>query len=106
MEIYKLDDFLGGWFIGNFYPSMLKNSFFETAVKFIKAGEIEPLHYQKTATEITVVISGKILICGKVLSPKEIISIPPMQTCSFEALEDSILVCIKSPSIPSDKRIE
>jgi hypothetical protein len=36
----------------------------------------------------------------------EIAEIPPLERADFEALEDSILVVVKSPSMPNDKKID
>ena len=42
MDINKLDDMIGGWFIGNFNPSLYKTNDVEVAVKSYKAGEKRP----------------------------------------------------------------
>ena len=36
MEKYKVEDFFKGWFIGDFSPSLFKNTHFEVAVKFFE----------------------------------------------------------------------
>jgi hypothetical protein len=100
---YNLGNFTGGWFIGDFEPSIFKNTNFEVAVKRLKAGTREPVHYQKTALEITVVISGKCILAGIECGPNEIVKLDPMESASFEAIEDCVLISIKSPSIPNDK---
>ena len=73
MQVYNLSDFRAGWFLGNFTPSIDQSKFFEVAVKKFLKGEKEPAHYQKIATEITVVVSGKIRLGVRVFNPNEII---------------------------------
>ena len=102
MVIYRLEQFIGGWFIGNFEPSIFKSETFEVSVKNFSKGTKEAKHFQNVATEITVVCKGKILICNRIVNVGEIIVIEPKEICDFEALEDSILVCVKYPSIPAD----
>ena len=105
MEVFNIDDFKDGWFIGNFKPSILHTPEFEISIKHFAKGEIEVLHYQERSTEYTIVIFGRIKLCGQIFVPKNIVVIYPNEECSFEALDDSTLVCIKTPSIPSDKKI-
>jgi quercetin dioxygenase-like cupin family protein len=103
MEKYKVDDFFKGWIVGDFSPSLHRNSDFEVGVKFFKKGEVEASHKQLIATEITVVIEGEIRLGRSVFSRGDVISIPPHEVADFESLTDSSLVCIKFPSIPNDK---
>ncbi len=103
MLVNKLKDFKGGWFLGNFQPSLNQTEFFEVAVKKFSKGEKEPAHFQKIATEITVVISGKIRLGNQSFSTDDIITIEPFESVDFECLENCELVCIKFPSIPDDK---
>ena len=76
---------------------------FEIAVKWFKAGEKEPLHKQIVATEITVVIEGEIRLGDKIFVQGDLITIPPGEFAAFESITDSVLVCVKTPSLPDDK---
>jgi hypothetical protein len=58
MEKTKLENFTNGWLIGDFEPSIFKNPNFEVCVKNFNKGEVEASHFQRVATEITVVLSG------------------------------------------------
>jgi hypothetical protein len=102
---YNLENFTGGWFMGNFEPSLLKNDNFEIAVKRFAAGSIEPLHFQRTAVEFTIVISGHCILAGIKCGPNDIIKIDPLELADFQAIEDCVLISIKYPSIPNDKVI-
>ena len=94
-----------GWFVGNFEPVAHQTKQFEASVKFFKQGDTEPRHYQKIATEITVIVSGEARLNDLVVSGGDIITIFPNEAADFEALTDVALVAIKFPSIPSDKVI-
>ena len=103
MKISKVDEYTKGWIIGNFQPSEFNNPHVEVSVKFFKAGETEPEHYQIVATEITVVHSGEILLGNQTFSAGDVITIAPGEIAGFESLTDSSLTCIKFPSLPNDK---
>ena len=60
MEKYKIEDFTGGWFIGDFMPTLYKTTDVEVAVKKYFQGQKEESHYHKIATEFTVIISGEV----------------------------------------------
>ena len=103
MQINRIEEFIKGWFVGDFSPVILHSTEYEVAVKWFKAGETEPLHKQLIATEITVVIEGEILLGGKTFAKGDVITIPPGEFAAFESITDSALVCVKNPSLPNDK---
>lgn len=103
MDLFRIEDFVKGWIVGDFAPSLHQNSDFEVGVKFFKQGEVEAPHKQLIATEITVVVEGKIKLGGSIFQRGDVISIPPHEVAGFESLTDSSLVCIKFPSLPNDK---
>lgn len=103
MQKHNLKDFVGGWLIGNFDPTTFRTKDFEVSVKRFKSGEMEPAHFQKIATEITIVVEGTISINNEVYGLDQIIVIEPYEIAAFKSITDSVLVCIKFPSIPEDK---
>ncbi len=103
MQILSLSDFKSGWLVGDFYPTLVQSQELEVAVKNFKKGDVEPEHYQKVATEATIVVSGVIRMGEHVLRSSEILVLSPSEICDFEALEDATVVGIKWPSIPDDK---
>lgn len=103
MKIEKISNMKLGWFIGDFTPAVYRSSHFEACVKYFSAGDVEPRHFQKIATEITVIISGKARINENMLSQGDIVTIEPNESADFEALTDTSLVAIKFPSLPADK---
>lgn len=103
MRVSRLDQYVGGWFIGDFEPTLHKTSSFEVCVKRYAKGSVEPLHHQLRAWEYTVILSGQARIGDITIGPDDILEVEPLEAASFEALDDVILVAIKVPSIPSDK---
>ena len=103
MKLSKINEMTGGWFVGNFEPSILKTSQFEACVKHYSQGDREPSHFQKTAVEITVMISGQARMGDVFLNPGDIILLEAYEIADFEALTDVTLVALKTPSIPEDK---
>lgn len=94
-----------GWFVGNFEPSLYKTNDVEVAVKSYKKNDKEERHYHKIATEITVIISGKVKMNNEILEKGDILVIPPNFSTDFEALEDTVTTVVKLPGANNDKYI-
>lgn len=103
MDINKLDDMIGGWFIGNFNPSLYKTNDVEVAVKSYKAGEKEAAHYHKIATEYTVIIKGSVKMNGEEYNAGSILTIHPLESTDFHAITDVITAVVKIPGASNDK---
>jgi len=103
IRMARIREMVKGYFVGNFYPSILQSDLFEAGVKVYKKGDKEGRHYHKISTEITLIISGKVVMCDRVISAGEMILMEPGIVTSFEALEDSTTFVIKTPSNNSDK---
>lgn len=103
MEVFNLKDMKGGWFIGNFIPTVMKTSEFEVAVKEYKAGAIEEAHFHKIATEYTLVVRGTVLFNDFEVTAGEIAVLKPGEINEFKALTDVITVVVKTPSVIGDK---
>ena len=99
----NLKDMIGGWFIGDFEPTAWKTAGFEVAVKEYKAGDKEPKHLHKIAVEFTVIVRGKVLMNGVEHGEGDIVRVYAGQATDFEALEDTITVVVKKPSVKGDK---
>ena len=106
MEIVKIKDFIGGWFVGNFEPSLFKTNDVEIGIKYYKSGDCEGYHHHKIATEFTVIISGKVLMDGKTYEAGEIITIKPNISTNFEAITDAVTVVVKIPGANKDKYVD
>ena len=103
MKTGRLDEMKGGWFIGNFDPSLLKTNDCEVAVKEYKKGDSEQKHFHKIATEYTAVVRGRVRMFDREFSEGDIIVVEPGDATSFEALEDTINVVVKIPGANNDK---
>jgi len=105
MNHAKLGEMINGWFIGTFKPTALSTSACEVAVKTYKAGDYEFKHFHKIATEVTLVISGRVRMCELEWGAGDIITLNPGETTDFLAITDAINVVIKVPGAINDKYI-
>ena len=105
MKSAKLSNMRKGWFVGNFEPTLWKTEDVEAAVKTFLAGETEVEHYHKIATEITVVVSGRIRMFNQEWEAGDIVITEPGDLTSFEALSDTVLTVLKLPGVTNDKYI-
>ena len=104
MKLAKLEDMVKGWFVGNFEPTLLKTNDVEVAVKSYKKGDYEETHYHKIATEITVIISGRVKMNGIEYKAGDIVVMEPNEATDFECLEDGTKnVVVKYPGANNDK---
>jgi quercetin dioxygenase-like cupin family protein len=100
---HHLDDMVRGWFVGDFEPSVARMDAAEVAVQRFAAGEVEAEHHHRAATEITVIVSGRALMCGREVTTGDILVLPPGVATSFRAIEDTVTAVVKTPSVPGDK---
>ena len=103
MKKHLLENFLKGWFIGPFSPTIYSTSAFECAVKKYKAGDYEEKHYHSVATEYTVIATGRVRMNGIEYGADSIIEIRPGEATDFEALVDTITFVVKTPAAIGDK---
>lgn len=114
MQFYKLDSFIGGWFIGNFDKSVLKTDLVEVSYKKHPKNEKWPRHYHAIATEYNALLRGKMQMIswgrmeitnGNIYqcNPGDIFVVRPMETVQPIFQEDCELIVVKIPSLPGDK---
>ena len=103
MKKHKLSEFYRGWLIGNFEPTLLKTEQFEVGLLNHPKGEKWDAHFHAIATEYNVLIKGKMTLNGELLSEGDVFVIEPNEIADPEFLEDCLILCVKSPSIPGDK---
>ena len=103
MKQARLSDMMKGWFVGDFEPSVARSAACEVAVKYHKAGDYEEIHHHRAATEITVIVSGRVKIMGKILDAGDIVLLEPGEATDFSALTDAICAVVKLPSVSKDK---
>ena len=92
-----------GWFIGNFEPTVIKTESVEVAVKKYSQGDREELHHHKVATEVTVIVTGRVRMNGIEYVKGDILIIDPLEATDFEVLDDALTVVVKYPGAINDK---
>ena len=105
MRVGCLDSMVKGWFVGNFNPTIYNTNDCEVAVKSYKKGDYESKHFHKIATEITVIIKGKVRMFDQEFVEGNIIVVDPGEATDFEALEDCVNVVVKLPGANNDKYV-
>ena len=105
METFNLLDYINGWFIGDFDPTIINAKDFEIAIKRYEAGDSDQNHYHKLSEEITVVVNGTVQINGTLFNENDIIFIKKNEPAKFYAITDCVTCVIKIPSSKNDKFI-
>ncbi|MGU9857788.1 hypothetical protein [Pseudomonas sp. LF245] len=105
MNTANLKDMVKGWFVGGFTPTAFSTQACEVAVKPYAAGDAEAAHYHKIATEVTLILSGEVEMCGKTWGAGEIVVLEPGDITAFKALSDAVTVVVKVPGALNDKYV-
>ena len=103
MKRYRFDDMKLGYFVGDFTPTAFRTTACEVAYKIHRAHEPWPKHYQRTATEINLLIHGMMKIGRTILHAGEIFVIAPKEAIQPIFLTRCEIICVKVPSDPTDK---
>ena len=110
MKIGKFKEMKLGYFVGNFEPSFHKTESFEVAYKIHRKGEDWPRHYQRTATEVNLLLRGRIEFETEkgwfMVRKGDLFSFEPGEWCkpTFMSKKCEVIV-VKFPSNPEDKVI-
>jgi hypothetical protein len=103
MKRFKLSETgARGWFIGDFPEAVLRTKDFEVCYQENPRGWT-PTHVHKEITEITLIITGRMIVRGEEFGPGDIYVLYPGEISQMEYLEDSTVVAVKTPSRPKDK---
>ena len=103
MKSARLENMVKGWFVGDFEPTLLRSKDCEVAVKHYKAGDREDTHHHRVATEITLIVSGEVMMMGRKWGAGDIVLVEPGEATDFVALTDAVNVVVKTPSVAGDK---
>lgn len=106
MKRAALDEMVGGWFVGDFSPTVLATEHVEVAVKRYGAGDREASHHHRIATEVTVLVSGSARMRDAQLTAGDIVVLEAGESADFEALTDVTLVAVKHPGARDDKYLD
>jgi len=102
MKIDRIENFIKGWFVGNFEPSLLKANF-EVGFHQHSAGEYHQDHYHKLSIEINLIVEGILKINGKEFVSGDIFVLYPYELSQVEFITDVKLVVVRDRSDPTDK---
>jgi hypothetical protein len=104
MEVRRIDDFKGGWFIGDFEPTLLRTSDFEVGWKVHTRDEFIHPHIHEHLVEYNLLAHGEMRVNGRHLKPGDLFIFAKGERVDAEVLTDEAhVVVVKTPSIPSDK---
>jgi mannose-6-phosphate isomerase-like protein (cupin superfamily) len=104
MKRAHIDNMIRGWFIGDFEPSVYRTVGFEVGLmRHTKQDGIRP-HLHREVTEYNLVTRGRFVVNGESLGMGDIFIIEPGMAVVIEFLTEEVdVICVKVPSIPSDK---
>ena len=91
-----------GWFVGDFDGAAYHTKDFEVTYQKNPRSQTAS-HIHKLAYEITLVISGRQICNGQMFVAGDICILEPGDISQIEYLEETEVVTIKTPSVPSDK---
>lgn len=103
MKKFKMSDMKGGWFVGDFEPSVLRTKNFEVGYHTHKKGDDTSNHYHKDSIEINVIIKGKMIVNKKELQAGDVFVFEPYVVSEAEFLEDTELIVVRNSSNTKDK---
>lgn len=98
-----MHDFLRGWIVGNFEPSLLKFDNIELAIKRYDSGYKDGAYYHKNSTTYMVVIEGVLKLNSTIYKKDDIVEIKTWETITMECIENVTAVVIKTPYVANDK---
>lgn len=105
MKIHNIQDYIRGWFIGAFPKALLQTKAFEVGLISCPKGN-HPTHHHKIATEYNIIIEGSLCINDIVLKKGDIYVVEPNESTRQDFLEDSLILCVKTPSVLGDKYLD
>lgn len=102
MKLAKLNEMIGGWYIGDFDCAYRTNSF-EVSYKIHLKNSSWDTHFHKYVTEINLLIRGRMTIHEKILLPGDIFILEPYEIADPIFNDDCEIICVKVPGIRMDK---
>jgi hypothetical protein len=91
-----------GWFVGDFAEAVFQTKEFEVGLQVHPRSQCVS-HYHLKITEITLIVSGRVLTNGILFTAGDGYILYPNDISQMEYLEETTIVSIKTPSIPTDK---
>lgn len=103
MIVSRIEDTIGGWYVGNFPDAAYQTKGLEVSYKIHKQGEKWDWHYHEHLDEINLLVRGTMRIQGRVLLAGDIFILEPMEIADPTFIEDCEVVCVKVPNFTNDK---
>lgn len=105
MKLIGLNEFKGGWLVGNFEPSLFKRENIEVGVHEIKKGYFSDCHYHLRANEYNLILYGKVkdISENRIYKEGDIFIYEPRDKSNLEFIADTKLLVIRDLSDPNDK---
>jgi dTDP-glucose pyrophosphorylase len=100
---YNLNEFIRGWFIGDFDKCIKRVKEYEIGLLKHARDEKWRFHYHKVSTEFNFLLTGKMLLNGVLMEENTLFILKPNQIACPIFLTDCEILCIKIPSVPGDK---
>jgi quercetin dioxygenase-like cupin family protein len=102
----NINNFLNGWIVGDFEPSLIKSKDIEIGVLDLKKGERGDGHFHLKHSEYNIILYGMAKIENKIYNQGDVFIYLPKEKSYVEYLEDTKLLVIKTPSTKNDKYYE
>jgi len=105
MKKSNLSDFVRGWIVGNFSPTLYDKDY-EIGFKFYKNGDYEKSHKHDLSDEVTIVLYGQVEMNGDLYSEGDIVTQEKGEFTDFKCVSDRAITAIYRPdgSFPNDKK--
>ena len=104
-EDINIEKFTRGWLIGDFEPCIKRTPDFEIAILNHKKDEKWDFHFHEKAIEYNILLKGKMMINNILVEQNSIFIFEKNMISCPIFIDDCIVLCIKIPSIPTDKYI-
>ena len=102
-NIINPTDFIRGWMIGDFEPNIKRTTAYEVGVLTFARGHHISFHYHKHLKEVNFLVKGSLLLSERLICAGDYFVFEKNAIACPKAVEDCIIVCIKTPSVPTDK---
>lgn len=96
-------DFIGGWFVGDFSPSLFKRKDIEVGLKYLEKGFVDAAHFHKASTEFNLIVYGLVRMGSKTFTKGDFMNFLPNEISQVECLEDAAILVIRDGSGVGDK---
>lgn len=99
MNLFNINDFTKGWFVGDFIPAVFRSEEIEIAHHFHKKGYVSEPHYHTESQELNYVVTGKVYASGYVIEEGMGWVYEAYENSDVIFLEDTNLIVVRCPSI-------